>query len=996
MANSLDSVIRVNVQTDVAEKFATIRSETAGLENKMRALKKATKGLETATKDEVKAFNDMRTQVLANKNAMHDMERQTLKTNNAFKKNSGFVAGVKKGMLSAATSIVGVGAAFMAIKSAFTGTLGLLKDFEQNLAGLSAITGATGSDLEFYADAAKNVGATTQTSALDFVDAIKLMGSAKPELLSNKEALVATTEAAVVLSEATGMELTDSTQHLGNTLNAFNLPASEAERVINTLAAASQQGAKEVPYLTEAMTKFGGIAASAGIGVEESVAAVEILGKKIPEASTAGNNMKNILTFMQIEAAKSGREFLGLTGELDFYADKVDDVTFLKDKFKGQNLLAIQTLIQERDALTDLQGNITGTNVAYEQQAIMGATLEGSLKTLTNRLQNVGLGMDGLKTIAANVVQGLIKFIDFLTGMPAFVKENRVAFIALGVAMVGLKLNSITSGVGSLASSLKGNLVKALRSGTFSMKGLNIAMKANPIGFIIGLIALLVGAFATLYNKSETVRFAIAGLFNAAKSVFFGIKDLAMNVLGGIGNILIGIFTLDKDRIKEGFNQSKNAVVKMGTDTADAFNEGYENKQKEEDDALQAKLLADAEAAKETAYDSGVVVGEEIVEGTADGMTKEEAEAEKKRQEAIKKAAEAYGKLKISLEKQNRDLSTNALTDDLERENQKIRDSYADKIAKQQQHLETLKLQQDEHGINTMEAQAIAQENIILLKDEMHLKIEDKTTQHNDKMTAKQDKQDEQDRKDAEALAKAKLKVKMDLFDASSDLLGAMGGLMEEESDAAKAFALLQIGIDTAKAISSLTAASEANPANAVTFGGAGIAQFLSGLARILVNIGKAKKLLSGGSGGGGNDGGGSDGGGRSAGYATVSTHEDGGIIEYARGGMVHGKRHSQGGEKFAVGGRVVELEGGEAVINRKSTARFRSVLSSINSYRGNGRKFAMGGMLDVERISNNEGMFEKLAGVVQAMGDRKVKLVEADVTSTQARISTLESDSSF
>ena len=76
-----------------------------------------------------------------------------------------------------------------------------------------------------------------------------------------------------------------------------------------------------------------------------------------------------------------------------------------------------------------------------------------------------------------------------------------------------------------------------------------------------------------------------------------------------------------------------------------------------------------------------------------------------------------------------------------------------------------------------------------------------------------------------------------------------------------KASALVQIGIDTAKAISSLVAMSQANPANAVTGGGAGIAQFASGIVQIITNVAKAKSLLSnpsstpsGGGGGGGGE----------------------------------------------------------------------------------------------------------------------------------------------
>jgi hypothetical protein len=60
-----------------------------------------------------------------------------------------------------------------------------------------------------------------------------------------------------------------------------------------------------------------------------------------------------------------------------------------------------------------------------------------------------------------------------------------------------------------------------------------------------------------------------------------------------------------------------------------------------------------------------------------------------------------------------------------------------------------------------------------------------------------------------------------------------------------KAQALVQIGIDTAKAISALVAASQQNVANGVTGGLAGVAQFASGIAQILTNMAKAKQLLT-------------------------------------------------------------------------------------------------------------------------------------------------------
>lgn len=60
-----------------------------------------------------------------------------------------------------------------------------------------------------------------------------------------------------------------------------------------------------------------------------------------------------------------------------------------------------------------------------------------------------------------------------------------------------------------------------------------------------------------------------------------------------------------------------------------------------------------------------------------------------------------------------------------------------------------------------------------------------------------------------------------------------------------RALTLAQIAVDTAKAISSLVAASAGNPTNAVTFGAAGAAQFAAGAIQIAANMAQAIALLS-------------------------------------------------------------------------------------------------------------------------------------------------------
>jgi len=122
-----------------------------------------------------------------------------------------------------------------------------------------------------------------------------------------------------------------------------------------------------------------------------------------------------------------------------------------------------------------------------------------------------------------------------------------------------------------------------------------------------------------------------------------------------------------------------------------------------------------------------------------------------------------------------------------------------------------------------------------------------------------------------------------------------------------------------------------------------------------------------------------------------------GGMIEeFANGGMVNGKSHAQGGEKFAVGGRVVELEGGEAVINKRSTAMFRGQLSAMNAA-GGGVRFADGGLLNQPSFSQQQFNALGQNQMMGAMGSSsKVVVVEADITDSQNSVSVIQSEATI
>ena len=124
----------------------------------------------------------------------------------------------------------------------------------------------------------------------------------------------------------------------------------------------------------------------------------------------------------------------------------------------------------------------------------------------------------------------------------------------------------------------------------------------------------------------------------------------------------------------------------------------------------------------------------------------------------------------------------------------------------------------------------------------------------------------EQDRIDsAKKERDARLTLAGDIADGITDIAKGLVNDQKKLEKFNKAMALVQIGIDTGKAISSLVAASQANPANAVTAGTAGVAQFAAGIIQIATNIAKAKQILtsggspsSSGGGGGASNGGGS------------------------------------------------------------------------------------------------------------------------------------------
>ena len=136
-----------------------------------------------------------------------------------------------------------------------------------------------------------------------------------------------------------------------------------------------------------------------------------------------------------------------------------------------------------------------------------------------------------------------------------------------------------------------------------------------------------------------------------------------------------------------------------------------------------------------------------------------------------------------------------------------------------------------------------AQDQALALGNQKTLEILEK--QHKDALADIDKAAALKDLEESAAVRDAKIGMAGDIAKGITEIGGTLIKDQEKLAKFNKASALVQIGVDTALAISSLVKMSQANALNGVTAGAAGIAQFASGVIQIATNIAKAKQILS-------------------------------------------------------------------------------------------------------------------------------------------------------
>ena len=284
-------------------------------------------------------------------------------------------------------------------------------EFAKATADLSAITGATGDDLKFFQEEARAVGAATTKSATGYLKAIKLIASAKPELLQQGKLLAAVTREAVALSEASGLDLPEAADSLTTALNQFGAPAEDASRFINAMAAAAKFGSAEIPQMSKVLTIAGTVASTSGIQFEEFAATVTRLAAFKTQTNILATSLRNIFIALQAGADETNPQIVGLETALDNLADQGLDTSEMITKFGKDSLVVAQQLISVRGELGGLTKNLTGTKTAYEQAKTRTDGLAGATDKLNSSWSELLLTLgdeDGAIAGAINLMTFLL------------------------------------------------------------------------------------------------------------------------------------------------------------------------------------------------------------------------------------------------------------------------------------------------------------------------------------------------------------------------------------------------------------------------------------------------------------------------------------------------------------------------------------------------------------------------------------------------------------
>jgi hypothetical protein len=342
-----------------------------------------------------------------------------------------------------------------------------------------------------------------------------------------------------LFKETANVSPADAITKIGSAINALGADGQATGPVIADFTARIGQLGNLAPQITQTL----------GLG-----AAFQELGLS---AEISSGGLSNVLLTAAKDTAGFGKQ-IGLTSkqfEDLINSDPNEVILRLADSFKGasetqiistldglgiksqeatkvMSLLASQTdFVRAKQKLANDEYT-KGTSLLDEfakKNTNAAAEVEKAEKTFTQYRQELG---ERLLPIYLQVLHYTTMVVDVMRALPGFVSENRVAFGLLALAITAYNAEQIRTQTLLLKDIALRKLVAlgilemtvaeeegavATYSLASAQEALDAALLANPIGIIIGLLALFAFGLKQLYDRSETFRGAVDSLMDVLR-----------------------------------------------------------------------------------------------------------------------------------------------------------------------------------------------------------------------------------------------------------------------------------------------------------------------------------------------------------------------------------------------------------------------------------------------------------------------------------------------
>ncbi|XKH51313.1 phage tail tape measure protein [Chryseomicrobium palamuruense] len=180
---------------------------------------------------------------------------------------------------------------FAVVSGAIAASVKTAGDFEQSMARVKAISGATDEEFSRLERTARELGASTQFSASEAAEGMSYLAMAGFEVNET----IAAMPGVLNLAAASQQTLATSADIVSNILSGFGLSAEESGNAVDILVKTMSTANTDLPMLGDAMKYVAPVASSLGLSMEETAAAVGKMSDAGIQGSQAGTALRAML-----------------------------------------------------------------------------------------------------------------------------------------------------------------------------------------------------------------------------------------------------------------------------------------------------------------------------------------------------------------------------------------------------------------------------------------------------------------------------------------------------------------------------------------------------------------------------------------------------------------------------------------------------------------------------------------------------------------------------